>query len=42
MITDLGIDEKEVAAQMAVAEIAPFTAESVIEETPRGDRWREM
>ena len=35
MITDLPIDENEVPAQMAVAEIPPLTAERVIEETPR-------
>jgi hypothetical protein len=35
MITDLAIDENEVAAQMAVAEIPPLAAERVIEEAPR-------
>lgn len=35
MITDLAIDENEVATQTAVAEIPPLTAERVIEETPR-------
>src|SRR5262245_51956736 len=35
MITDLAIDENEVAAQMAVAEVPPLTAERVIEKAAR-------
>ena len=35
MIADLAIDEYKVAAQMAVAEVPPLTAERVIEKAAR-------